>query len=345
VSDRLLRQRNERGADACVRARVLARELRRNRRELGSCAAERRARPQPASYGQVRGPSRSAVVVVEDIRLPDLALRGEAEGAWHDADDRSRNTVERQLSADHLGVGVEATPPDVLADDDDSVPAGGEFLWREGPTDQRPDAERLEEALADEPRPEVLRTVGTEVVHTVRVRGGECRERPLALAPVEEVRRRDVLSVIAFDAVVRPDSDDPVRLMVWEWREENTVDRAEDRCRSADTDGERQHDDGSEARPPAQAPHSIAHIAEKVLERADAADVAAFVLVALDAAEGDHRAPASFVRRDTARNEVRGLHLDVESHLVVHLALETTRVKKILNEAHHDYSLLNASIG
>src|SRR5204863_10162168 len=86
----------------------------------------------------------------------------------------------------------------------------------------------------------------------------------------------------------------------------------------------RQHRDGGKAAAPTEHAQRIARVLAKLLEPAATAGVARIVLVPGDAAESPpRRAPCVLV---TQSGQLRGFHLEMEAHLLLHLALDRRAV-------------------
>ena len=103
-------------------------------------------------------------------------------------------------------------------------------------------------------------------------------------------------------------------------RRHGTLD-GEYRGRRANAEGERDDRRRGESGTPAQLAHGVAKVLREIVEQAQADRIAHVVLVPLDSAERRSCHTAGLVRRHPAANELRGFHLDVEAHLVVHVAL------------------------
>ena len=103
--------------------------------------------------------------------------------------------------------------------------------------------------------------------------------------------------------------------------EHQPIDDAEHRGVRADAECERGDDGEREARTRAQSATSVAQIAHRVLEQMHAARISRFFFHAIEAAEGEARAPRGFVDRDPRAHVLRGFALEMKSELVVELAL------------------------
>ena len=167
---------------------------------------------------------------------------------------------------------------------------------------------------------DVLRA-GVSTEHRFPVRNhGDALERERLLPDRNEVagRKRDAREA-AFGSLT--DVDEPVEI-----RQRHAFGRvgpagAPHHRGRADAEREREHGRGRERGAVPQLSDGVAHVLPEVLERAGAASVARDLLEAHHPAERDACPSPSFWPGDTAALELRGLHVEVEAHLVVHSAL------------------------
>ncbi len=98
--------------------------------------------------------------------------------------------------------------------------------------------------------------------------------------------------------------EEPFRLRIREWPQENAVDDGEHDGRRADAQGEHQQGDGRKARHPAQRANRVLDVLEQVLHPARPTGVAAELLHLLRTTERQPRLSPRVVRMDAARHEI-----------------------------------------
>jgi hypothetical protein len=245
VADELIAERYDHERQIDRIARELAAHAHRDRVQLGERLLARCAGPQPSVDVQevlvVHRPLRRR----EGDRHPQLvAVGGEIERRGHDADDRVGRAVHAYCLPDDLRARAEAARPEPVAEDDDGFAAGTIFGGREGTADLRRGAEDIEviggDAGADNP-------LGRHAVRQVEARvllGGQAREGPCRGGRVDIVADRDA----AGRSLKRLGHEhQPLRIAERNRLQHDGVERAEDRCRPADAEGERQDGNGGEA--------------------------------------------------------------------------------------------------
>jgi hypothetical protein len=83
--------------------------------------------------------------------VPKVLFPGKQKFRWHHADHNVWLAVEPQTLPDHSGISSETTLPQSVAQDNRSLSTGPMFFRREGSTNQRINAQGLEEPGRDEP--------------------------------------------------------------------------------------------------------------------------------------------------------------------------------------------------
>jgi hypothetical protein len=203
---------------------------------LGGGAADSRTQPADrdilvavAARGErQRRPQIELAAVVPDDRVLEA-------GGQH-ADDRVRLAVEDDGPAEHVGVGLEASLPEGVADDGDPVDTFALFLCGEGPAEGRAHAQDLEQTHRRHAATQSLRGLAAgEHIRAAR-QGDHAVEAAARFSPVLEVGGCD--RYVRRPRVGVPDGDEPVGLGVGERPQEDGPQDAEDGC--VGTDAKRQ---------------------------------------------------------------------------------------------------------
>ena len=118
------------------------------------------------------------------------------------------------------------------------------------------------------------------------------------------------------------DEEQALRLRDGKRLQQQRIDEAEDRGVRADAERKRQDGDDRECRRSTQQPERIADISAQLVDDAQPEHLPAFVSPGVDAAKRDPRQSVSFVGGDAAADEIGTVQIDMQSHLVLHLAIE-----------------------
>ena len=213
---------------------------------------------EPSEYGQppVAAPIERALLAADDRlgaeRRRDVEGAADlhaAEIALRDADDRERVSVELNRFADHVRAAAVFALPESITEDRDRpirTAAAPIIVGREQAANLRRDAERVEEAAADEEPLRVARlAAGIQVEARVAV-GADADQHLLVIADVLPLRvgQRGVGAAYALEA----ENHQPIRLVDRQRLEDQRVDQREDRDVGADAEGQREQrhaaDDG-----------------------------------------------------------------------------------------------------
>ncbi len=236
---------------------------------------------------QLRGPWTIACVPIGTATSNDRPGGRAEERRRRHADDRERDTVERERPADDAGFTAETPLPERVADDGHGAVRSAAALivgGAEGAAEHRRHAEHVEESAA---RPDALGELGGAAARQVEagVGPGDGAIGPLAL-PVAKL----------FPDRIGPrpvvEQHQPLGLADRERLQQDAVDEGEDRAVGADAEGERGHGDQRERGAAAQDAQTVAHVLRELVEPARAARVAAFFLDLLHAAERQPRPAA-----------------------------------------------------
>ena len=235
--------RHDLGIGPLVHARILARELRRDRRHVRLRPRDRHARFQSRDREIRVRQSVDQLPAIEGERHVDLIVaRRERELGPHHADDGVRLAAERDRAADNRRIGGEAADPEAVGQERDTIAADRLLLRGERAADERRHAEHGEQVRRDA---RAVQPLGIAPAGEVEVGDGAHRgnavEHLIARPPVVDAGHR---ARRAHDfALVRSaiDVDQPIRLAIWQRLQQDAVDDAEHRRRGADAerDGER----------------------------------------------------------------------------------------------------------
>ena len=174
------------------------------------------------------------------------------------------DAIEHDAPSDDRPIAAVAAFPQVVGQDRD-LRGAGLFLRRQKvPPEHRIDAEQRQKVRGNWRDVDALGlatvTAAERARRTNDLRpgsGGERLEEAAPLLVVAEVTRRDGGQRLVADAEIDPDVRQPTGIAVWQRLHQNTMDDAEDCCRGADAEGERDNRNGREARRARQRPESV----------------------------------------------------------------------------------------
>ena len=264
VAHHVVLERFEKEAGARILLGKRADELRRDLIQFGERALERHAVAHAGDGGQVAtGPARPRERRGVSERHEDLRVRVDdvvVLGRQH-ADDGTRLAAERNRATDDRRIGVEASLPELVAENDDGVLIGNVFVPHEITAERHRHAERAEVVPCDARALEALGILRRRERRLPRADGGDGGEGRGAGAHVLDraVARREWLP-----SLPRPKEREPFRVRVRQRLEEQGVDHTEDRGRRSD--GERQGDDANdrERRRATENADAVAQISKEV---------------------------------------------------------------------------------
>jgi hypothetical protein len=197
---------------------------------------------------------------IDDQRCIDIAAAEQFQTGRGDADDRGGDSIQRNGSADEIGICIEAALPQTFADHGDGGAAGLFFVRPEVAASERPGAEHLRQGGADAVSGELLGLAISTQSEGGVTHSGELLERLGLLAPGKKIQhgsgeRRQVQLVVFFR-----DLHDPVRLGEGQRPDHDRVhDREDGRIGG---NGERNGEDhgGGEQRRPAHDANRVANV-------------------------------------------------------------------------------------
>jgi hypothetical protein len=310
------------GLQVLVRVGEFPRRALAQRREFRLRLAERRAGGEPPEDGDGGPTERRVVKHVRAERRPRFVRDREREAVRHHAHHGGVRVPDLHGSPDDRGVGREARPPQVVAEDHHRRRTGPLVLRHEGAAQQRRrrgDAEPRRGDRRDLHRAGLAVTPG-EVARDVFPRP-EVGHRPHRLAPDAEVVQRARLRVARLQVPVSQVHDAVALRQRQRGADEEHQHLKDD---GADTDRERHCEsaDDRQSRILGQHPAAELEVEPQATEPREPAPVAQRLLVLLHAAEGDQRAAPRFdgLQPRFAHQALR-LHLQVETELLVHARL------------------------
>ncbi len=326
ADEELVQRRHPRAHDA-VRRRVLLLEPPDDGLELRIRLLDRHARTKARDGpDEVRAPEERLLARRrgEGGGLPHVHfLVRKGEPLRHHADDLIRDAVQQHRAADDGAVAAEVRAPRAVADDGDSRPRVPRLLLREDAAENRTHADDREEVAEDVDVVEQLRlALAGERRGPLEVeKAGDVLEGGHLLAPVEHVGGRGQLLMPVLLRILLPEHDEPSRLLHGERLEHHRVHGGEDHGVGPDAERER-HDRGDGERGRArERPEREAGVGDEVRGPLPAARLPMLLARDGDAAERDERASPRLVRREAQADVLLGLLLEVETDLVVQLAV------------------------
>ncbi len=184
--------------------------------------ASGRARSQSPDRAKVGVVPVGEGLVVEHQRQPQLRPLGrEAELPAHDADDRDRAVVERDLAADDAVVGAEERAPEAIAQDDGGWSTLTVVTFGERAAECRAHAKRWKHRGTHRGSFQPLGFAGTDEIDRHVGEGADAFERGRGLGPVPVIRGRELHARVA--AHVLPQRDQPLGFEEWQWPEQDEV--------------------------------------------------------------------------------------------------------------------------
>ena len=247
AAHQVLAQRDDDGAARGVGPRILFGERGRDRVHLALRLLDGHARREARDdVPPGTGPD-ALLVFLNDFRHPHDELAGSRqelrrERSRQHAHDRPGFVVHADRLVDDVRVPGIAGLPEAIRDDDCATPAADVLLWQESSADHRSHPDSVEEALSHLRAEQHLRLGPAGVVHGIRDRTRDERERARAVAPIEEICGRHLLALGGTRRGTLPEGDDALGVLIGQGPELERVEERDDRHRAADA--ERQNQDG-----------------------------------------------------------------------------------------------------
>ena len=195
----------------------------------------------------------------------EVAVR-EHEAFRHHADHLPFLAVDAQVTADDVGVGVEAVAPQCVAEHDDLVIADLRFVLGEGPAQRRTDAEGRKKRRSGAQGLQALRSGFGREIETgpgVERDVGQGRD---TVATVDVVRNGHAGALRAGLHVTVAEVDQAGIVAIRQGLEEKPVDQTEDERVRTDAERQGQHDRSRESRTGQQCTQGIADIVDQGIE-------------------------------------------------------------------------------
>jgi hypothetical protein len=201
---------------------------------------------------------------VEGERQPQLLAVREREALRHHADDGPRDAVRLHRPPQHVAGPAEPVAPQLIAEDDHRVPARPVLRFPEGPPEDGPHPQQLEDVVIEVPAGEPLGlAVAFREVDLGHVERPETLEDRLLIPEVREVLPVDRHEVDVARRVGAADDHHAVGPLEREPLEEHAVHDAEDRRGEPDAERERDDDGEREAGTLEQHPDAEAKVPEQ----------------------------------------------------------------------------------
>ena len=229
-------------AASAVRVRVSQREIAGDARQVGRGNGRGRAGLDPPDTGQALDGPLFALLSRQHERHPRVDAGGIGLFVRNDADNSRGPAVDRQLATDDVRIGAEMRLPEPPAEQHDGVGAGPVLVRGEASSEQRPDAEQVEEVGGDR-----------RALHGFRLAwsADDDRHGTVAGHPAERLRFAPEVEIVArcnrtplMDAVERPAVADEDELVDGRKRIGPAEQRAQKaRRRDVERQADRQHRD------------------------------------------------------------------------------------------------------
>ena len=281
----------------------------------------------------------------EDVVFARVARQGR-----QDADQGMYAVVHVELAAHHARVGAEMLLPELVACEQHGLGPRHLLVGPKAAPERGLDAENAEEVPRHDAR-----------LHPLRLTRAEQREghRVVLDQPVEaldlgakvldlEGRKAEIRDAGPGGGLLEEHQRLPVAIR--QGTQQHGVHHGEHGAVGPDAEGEGEHHHRGEAGAAAQAAQAIAHVLHEVLQQTHAAGVAAGLFRSLHGTEVHPRLPAGLPGVEPEAPVLLGLHLEVEAHLVVHLAVALRAVgegadpgAQPVEQAHHAVSRMRAT--
>ena len=210
---------------------------------------------------------RERQIEIDGFGKTDEAVVGKREARRHDARNGVRPALDDDRPADDVGGAVEPLLPQAMADDD-GTRSRGFVRPREVAAERRDGSERGEEFCAHPRRaqPDRRTRSGDRDARRADRHGAQPLEHLVAVAIVDEVRRRDGRRIAAAERPVHP--DEPVRVAVRQRLQQHAVDDREHAGGGADAQCQCRDDEGSEHRLAPDQAEGVAQVTHATLTAA-----------------------------------------------------------------------------
>jgi hypothetical protein len=237
---------------------------------------------------QVPGGSLCQLLRGEWHRHPHFgALCRELQIGGDDPENRVRQAVERDRSADERGIGAEAPSPQTIADQRDRIAAGAVAVVQEHASQDRPDSEEREQVVRHARAGEPLGIAAARQIECLPS-GDDLHafEDAVLILPVLEISRRGFDRCgAAAAAEVFPDDDEAIRIRKRQGPDGDRVYEAEDGGVGADAQRQREDGDGGEGAVLQQHPSGVTDVQSQVREPGTRPDRSHVLLGSRDVAE------------------------------------------------------------
>src|SRR6266481_625843 len=243
-------------------------------------------------------------------------------------------TIKAQIFAHDVGIGVEATTPEAIANEDsgrsvESLLVGRKFAAQHG--GNSPD---LKETGGD-PRPSYpFRQSAGGLGNILAVIAGERLEGGIEAIPVFKTNRSNQMEWAGSFRIVLVDAHKLIGVWEREGLEEDGIDSGEDGTVCANGKGQGEHDGGREGwgfTDEAKGGFDIGHSGVQV---PDAVDFADFLFNLFTPAEFHYRPPSSLFGCHPLGDVVIGQLFDMKAKLLIQLRVESAFAKKLFPPVH-----------
>src|SRR6267154_55989 len=237
-------------------------------------------------------------------------------------------TIEAKIFPDDVGVGVEATAPEAIANEHsgrsvESLLVGRKFAAQHG--GNRPD---LKETGGD-PRPTLpFRQSAGGFGDVFNVIGGEGLKGGIEAIPVFKTNRSNQMEGARSFRIVLVDAHKLIGVWEWEGLEEDGIDSGEDGTVCANGKGQGEDDGGREGWGFTYEANGGFDIGHSGVQEPDAVDFADFLFNLFTPAEFQHRPPSRLFGCHPLGDVVIGQLFDMKAKLLIELRVESAFAKK-----------------
>src|SRR6266436_4037524 len=237
-------------------------------------------------------------------------------------------TIEAQILADDVGIGVEATTPEAIANEDSGRSVENLLVGRKFAAHYGGNSPDLKETGGDPSPSYPFRQRAGGLGNILAVIAGERLERGIEAIPVFKTNRSNQMEWARSFRIVLVDAHKLIGVREREGLEEDGIDSGEDGTVCANGKGQGEDDGGREGWGFTDEAKRGFDIGHRGVQEPDAVDFADFLFNLFTPAEFQHRLPARLFGCHARGDVVVGQLFNVKAKLLIELRVESAFAKK-----------------